>query len=331
MIAGLIVGGYTAELGGSATGVAALEPAGDSFTLAGEVPLLSPTYLARHPHRPLVYATSESRPGWIHTLQFGSDGLRLLQSLPAGDSGPAHVAVTADESSVVVANYGGGSVSTFRILPYGLLEGPLDVARLRGTGPDPERQEQPHPHQVVPDGDRVLVPDLGTDLIRTFTIDDAGALTELEPFTAPPGSGPRHAVVTGDLLVVALELSGQLLLARRSGAGWVQTDVVKSSAVPGSPHVQPSAIRVGGDLAYIANRGVGTVGVFAIDREAGTAAMTAEIPCGGTWPRDLVLSPGRIWVANQEDDVITVFDDGTHERVLELASPSPACILLIES
>jgi len=66
---------------------------------------------------------------------------------------------------------------------------------LTGPGPNPSRQEAPHPHEAVvdPTDSYVVFPDLGADLIRVFAIDKTtGNLTELTSFHTPPGSGPRH-------------------------------------------------------------------------------------------------------------------------------------------
>jgi 6-phosphogluconolactonase (cycloisomerase 2 family) len=70
-------------------------------------------------------------------------------------------------------------------------------------GPDPSRQDAPHPHEALvdPTDSFVLVPDLGADLVRIFKIDHATSkLTESTPYHATPGSGPRHGtfLVSGD-------------------------------------------------------------------------------------------------------------------------------------
>lgn len=61
-------------------------------------------------------------------------------------------------------------------------------------GPNP-RQNAPHPHaaQVDPTGKFLLVPDLGADLVRIFSIDaTSGQLTACVSGQAEPGNGPRH-------------------------------------------------------------------------------------------------------------------------------------------
>jgi 6-phosphogluconolactonase (cycloisomerase 2 family) len=61
-------------------------------------------------------------------------------------------------------------------------------------GPN-SRQDVPHPHQAFtdPTGAFVVVPDLGADLIRIFSIEaSSGKLTECASAKAPAGAGPRH-------------------------------------------------------------------------------------------------------------------------------------------
>lgn len=61
-------------------------------------------------------------------------------------------------------------------------------------GTNPDRQDAPHPHQVVldPTGAFVVVPDLGADLVRVFTVGEGASLVEGEALEVEAGSGPRH-------------------------------------------------------------------------------------------------------------------------------------------
>jgi 6-phosphogluconolactonase (cycloisomerase 2 family) len=81
-------------------------------------------------------------------------------------------------------------------------------------GSNPDRQELPHPHEALvdPTDSFILVPDLGADLVRVFSIDAATSrLTESTPLQTPPGSGPRHGAFlvsgAGTFLFVVFELT----------------------------------------------------------------------------------------------------------------------------
>jgi 6-phosphogluconolactonase (cycloisomerase 2 family) len=94
-----------------------------------------------------------------------------------------------------------------------------EVYELEAPGPNPDRQEAPHPHQVImdPTGSFLLTPDLGADVVRIHAVDPSGtlAVTAVEPLAVPPGSGPRHAAfaVQGDktYLYVVNELANTIL------------------------------------------------------------------------------------------------------------------------
>lgn len=76
-----------------------------------------------------------------------------------------------------------------------------------------------HPHDAVvdPTSSFVIIPDLGSDLLRAYYIDPATKLLEtLPPFSTPYGSGPRHAkfLVLGSktYLYVVFELGNLVIV-----------------------------------------------------------------------------------------------------------------------
>ena len=330
----VVIGGYTTDMDGRAIGLTSLRPRSDGADLevVDTLALPSPTYLVAHPDQPWIFAVSASEPGQVSSVRLHPDGaLTLLSSVPTGGDGSCHLALSPDSRFVVVADYVSGSVSSVPLDLDGRLGDRVDRHQFQGAGPDPERQRGPHAHQVVWDGDELLVADLGTDRIHRLSLSSAGRLAEVGPAVRlPAGSGPRHLVVVQDHLVVATELSGELWLGRRTpGAGWTQVDRVQSTGTADGGELYPSALRADGDTVFVANRGPGTVAVFALDRAAGALTLTAELDGGGRWPRDLVVTDDRLWVANQTDDVVTVLPRGDGAApTLRVSSPTPACVLL---
>jgi 6-phosphogluconolactonase (cycloisomerase 2 family) len=71
------------------------------------------------------------------------------------------------------------------------------------VGPVPSRQDAPHLHDAILDPTKrfIMVTDLGSDMIRIYTIGRDGlSWSQLPPIGAEPGSGPRHGAfaVAGD-------------------------------------------------------------------------------------------------------------------------------------
>jgi 6-phosphogluconolactonase len=140
-------------------------------------------------------------------------------------------------------------------------------------------------------------------------------------------------VVLGDYLIVACELSADIWLGGRTDDGWVERQTVLSSTASVADRIAPSALRADGDTLYVANRGAGTVAVLTLDRLDGRLSPVMEFRCGGDSPRDLVVGDDLIWVANQTNDLVSVFDRTALPptgSAFELASPSPASIVLLD-
>ncbi|HEY5979246.1 MAG TPA: beta-propeller fold lactonase family protein [Microlunatus sp.] len=332
----VFVGGYTAESDGHAIGVSSLLNAGTSqrvrLASASTMPLTSPTWLTRHPTLPLLLAAGETTPGTISSLRFETDGeLALLSTVETGGDGACHVAVSPDGGYAIVASYRSGSVSTFAIAGNGTLSEVVDTIQFAGGGPVSDRQGGPHAHQIVIVDEEVLCCDLGGDQIFRLRIDGEGRLLPVaDPIQLPAGSGPRHLVIAGDHLVVACELSAELWLLTRDGAGWRPAVGVGTSARDG--HVQPSGISTDGSRIYVANRGVDTIGVFDLDPAAHALTPVTEFDCGGAWPRDITLDGGLLWVSNQNSDTLTVFEISPLPPagpVVQLAMPSPTGVVLV--
>lgn len=90
------------------------------------------------------------------------------------------------------------SFGTFSVAkPNDLTPLQLETYTLPAPGPVPDRQDVPHLHDAILDPTKafLLVPDLGSDLVRVYKIPVAGnasSVAEVTPIKAVPGSGPRH-------------------------------------------------------------------------------------------------------------------------------------------
>ncbi|GIF00298.1 lactonase family protein [Paractinoplanes rishiriensis] len=307
------VGAYTGDKGGEAEGIALLrrDPGSGELTRLGvAVRTPSPSFLAQHPTRPILYAVNElESAGTVSAFTVAEDGgLTPLSVQPTGGSDPAHLAVTPDGRFLLVANYSSGSVSVHPLDPEGAPGERSDLLGLTGSGPDAERQAGPHAHMVVPAGDGVLIADLGSDRVWRCRLDHSGRLSPAEPvITAKPGTGPRHLRLAPDGTVLLVgELAATLSWYRPAADGTLAlAGEVATSTLDGQCY--PSEIVTGRDgrFIYVANRGPNTVAVFAWD--GSRATLIAEIPAGGDWPRHMVLLGDHLYVTNQQSHSVTTF------------------------
>jgi 6-phosphogluconolactonase (cycloisomerase 2 family) len=333
----VFVGCYTGEGGGKGEGVVLLrrDPRTGALTregVAARTP--SPSFLARHPDLPVLYAVNELAQGTVTAWTVEDDGtLTALAVQSTGGGHPCHLAVTSDGRHLVAANYGSGSVAVLPLDGAGAPGERTDLLAHDGSGPDRDRQEGPHAHMVAPDpsGREVLAVDLGADRVFRYVLDPvAGRLVAQEPAVpAAAGSGPRHLARHPDgTLYVVGELAGTITGYRPDPATGrlVAGPAVPTSAGPGPVYPSEVAVRRDGRFVYVANRGPDTVAVFA-DGE-----RTAEVASGGEWPRHLVLAGDHLYVANERSHTVTTFAVGAEDGVPRAAFgptavPSPTCVL----
>ena len=124
---------------------------------------------------------------------------------------------------VIVSNYGGGSLASFRVLPDGSLSDMVSHFHFNGHGTNPVRQQSSHIHSAItsPDNRFVLVNDLGLDRIHVYRLDaGSGSLTANVPpfYQAERRPGPRNMCLPSQWpLGILRQRDG--LFRRRSGLG----------------------------------------------------------------------------------------------------------------
>ncbi|WP_415953039.1 lactonase family protein [Streptomyces sp. KLOTTS4A1] len=323
------IGSFTGA-GGHGITTADLDPATGELTVAGATDALpDPSYLALADG--LLYAVSETEHGALGAFDVSGDSPRLIGApRPVHGSGPTHL--TSADGHLLTANYGSGSVS---VLPRA--EGAAKVLPHQGSGPDKERQEGPHAHQVLtdPSGRWILSVDLGTDSVRVCSLDD-GSLTVRREVPLRAGSGPRHMAFhpAGGSAYVLNELRPTLTVCTWEAGDGLLTPVREVPVLPGAPKgdAYPSALAVAPDGRFLwtATRGEDVISVFAPAAEG--PALVGVADCGGHWPRDLAVHPsGRfLYAANERSGDVTWFRvdaQGIPRPEGKVAVPAASCVV----
>jgi 6-phosphogluconolactonase len=298
------------------------------LTLVQVVPTDNPSYLALDPTLTRLYCTNQNDrvdgvpAGRVSAYAAsGADGtLTFLNTRPTHGTHPAHLSVHPSGAYLFASNYGGGDYPVYRILADGSIGPQTDDVHWSGTGPDPDRQEGPHAHQVLtdPDSRHVFGVDLGTDTILIWSLDPAtGKLTANAPSVAAvaPGSGPRHMVFhpSRRFAYVLNELSGSITTLQydptRGALLPRQTVSTLPAGFTGSKSTAEIRIHPSGRFLYSTNRGHNSVAMFAIDETTGALEPLGWEPTQGEWPRGMNLDPSGmfLYVANQNSDTIVVF------------------------
>lgn len=301
---------------------------------------LSPLTLS--PQENFLYAVNEVADGEVSgavsafAIDVDTGDLTFLNKQSSQGHAPCYVSTNADGRFVLAANYVTGNVCVLPVLADGRLAPASDNQQHHGHGPDP-RQEGPHAHCIVPDGQdgrTILAADLGTDQIMVYGLEQAqGKLfCTAPPASLPSGSGPRHLCFhpNGRFVYVLAELTSQIImLAYDADSGTLQSQQTISTLPPaysGANTGAHVAVSPDGRFLYASNRGHDSITIYAIAPETGWLTLVGHEPTQGRTPRHFTLDGhGRfLLAANQDSDTVVVFrrDQGTG-GLTAVAPPTP--------
>lgn len=280
----------------------------------------SPTFMARHPFHPILYAVSEvPEDGRVLVFKIGEEGeqvgsLSLVGTYPTGGAYPCMVTIVGSESAgqraLVVTNYSNGVVACYPLSSDGRIADGPQLFPHEGHGKVAGHQDGPHAHSAAQlPGGWVVVADKGTDQLRRFRIQGSSLVADGVAAVFRPGTGPRHLVVSPDRchLYVAAELSGDVSVVQwdESGTGREVWHVAASdlgrplASEPNGPCDRrvvnhPSHIQLSSDRTrlYVANRGPGTIATFEIEAAGDGLRRIAETDAGCDGPWHFAVVPG---------------------------------------
>src|SRR3984885_14472821 len=312
-----------------------------------------PGFLAFSPDRRHLYAVNHvddyhgEKSGSVTSfaVEGASGKLRRINTVSSAGASPANIALGVTGQAAFVANYGGGSASSYRILRSGALSHAVSRFQYAGHGANPERQAAPHTHctTVSLDNRYLLVNDLGLDRIYVYHLDPRTArLTANDPpfYEALPGSGPRSFAfhTSGKWAYSLNEIANTIDALAWDGERGTLTRFQNLSTLPPGFTGTNTAATVGvdssGRFLYASNRGDNSIAVFSISDRDGTLKSIQHVDSGGKTPRHFTLDPGNQWllVANQDSSNLVVFARNSRSGMLtptgrQYALGLPICLV----
>ena len=321
--------------------------------VAAEAP--NPSFLAIHPNHRFLYAVnwkaSGDQPGntvSAFSIDPRTSKLTFLNKVSSHGEMPTHLAMDSRGTTLVVANYGSGTVASFPIEPDGRLGEAVTVDQHTGP-PVKAHGGVPHAHDVLfsPDQRLVYIAELGLDRVYVYNLN--AARHTLSPHDPPwgvddPGSGPRHMAMdpTGKFLYVNNETNSTVSVFAREGDGGTLQETQAISTLPPDFHGRNSTAEIQMDRAgrflYVSNRGNDSIAVFAVDEQTGKLSLVENVPTQGKMPRNFSLdATGKyLFAANETSSTVVIFrvDQGTGRltptgQVLDV--PSPSCVIFYDT
>lgn len=318
-----LIGAYTDE---SAQGIGLLDfdpEAGvlNANVIASEVQ--NPSFVIANEGQNLVFTVEETAGkdgGKVKVFEFERDSQKLTQKDEKSTFGdhPCYLSLSPDEKFLVVGNYSGGNFSAYKIDQGNLTH--VQTFAHEGQSINSSRQEKAHVHSTVfhPNGQYLLVGDLGTDKIHLYDFNPDFAVP-FQPAAFPyieveGGVGPRHLIIhpKGNTVYLIHELSAEIgVYGFEDGQmRHIQTVSLTDKNFIGAVGAAELRFSPDNKFLYASNRGdANEISSFEIDKE-GKLNFVERIKSGGIMPRNFIITKDGKYVlaAHQETSDIVVFE-----------------------
>ncbi|KAG9233734.1 Lactonase, 7-bladed beta-propeller-domain-containing protein [Amylocarpus encephaloides] len=301
----------------------------------------TPTWLQYYDDTKSLYCWDESWQGYGTMAEYSvsTDGILTVAGQAKTTGNDVHGVLYGGpkgRSFIATVQYTPSTLTTYA-LP--LKAGPdppytvplqIETFTIASHGPN-ERQDRPHPHQVLPDptGKFILVPDLGADAIHIFSINPtSGFLTACPDAQTAPGDGPRHGEwwsLTGNAmsseglkLYTVNELANSvsswsvtygaecLSLNKTQTISTFAGGIVPAATVYNGASFPPKAaeLRIVGNFLYAANRNdklfgeqTDSLATYTIDSTTGTLNWVEATSAHAFYPRSFSVNKAGTMIA----------------------------------
>jgi 6-phosphogluconolactonase len=317
----------------------------------------NPSFLTVDAQQHFLYAVSEisgasgKKQGNVtaYAIDQQSGELAKLNEQLSGGDALCHVQIDANGKTVLVASYGGGSISAFPINPDGSLGKVSSFIQHEGSSVNPRNQKGPHAHCVITDPANrfALACDLGLDKVLVYKLDASAAtlMTNDPPFVSlTPGSGPRHLTFhpNGKFAYLINEMGCNVTAFAYDAERGALAEIQTVSALPADRNPDPTlsgaeiAVHPSGKFLYASTRGIDQINSFAIDVKTGKLSPIEHVSSGGKTPRFFGLDPAGkfLFAANQNSDNVKVFKINLENGRLTptgqtLPIGNPSCVVFV--
>jgi 6-phosphogluconolactonase len=313
---------------------------------------VNPSFVAIHPNHRFLYSVSEvdnyegKKSGAVTAFAMDTKTGKLtkLNTVPSHGDGPCYVRVDNTGKTLLVANYGSGSVASYPLQADGKIGPAGSAIQHTGSSADKDRQSGPHAHSInqSPDNRFAVAADLGLDKVFVYRLDPLKAtLTPNNPpsTSVAPGSGPRHFAFhpSGKYGYVINEMKSTVTAFTYDAAHGLLKEIQTITTLPkdftGSSSTAEVQVHPSGKFLYGSNRGHDSIAMFAINEKDGTLKALGNVSTQGKTPRNFGIDPSGayLFAANQDSDSVVVFriDPKTGNLTptgKKLDVPFPVCV-----
>ncbi len=284
----------------------------------------SPGSLTISNDQSIVYAVGREKGvehGFVASFARMKDNtLRPINRQSSMGAAPCHISLDKDSNSLFVANYAGGSVTSYSLRNEnkpGTISQPASHHQHVGSSIHPQRQTVAHAHSIYVSADNKFVysADLGMDQVLIYKLEDkTGVLIPAGSVKTLAGGGARHMAFspTQDKLYVLNELTISVSqFARDAETGMLKLEKTMPVLKEAGEKMSCSEIQLSADGRFIYaacrdldQKGRDTIAVLNTE----TLEIIQEHPADVWIPRHFGISPSGKWllIAGQRGNKVIV-------------------------
>jgi 6-phosphogluconolactonase len=291
---------------------------------------VAPAYFIISPDGRYLY-TCNSAPGAsvsAYAIDPVTGNLTLLNQKPSDGGDPSYVTLDKTGRYLMLANFAGGSIASYALLPDGSLGEMSQFIQHDPEGVDDQTVPHAHCINMDPRNKFALSADLGLDKLFVYHFNSkTGTLTPNDPPFAKvaTGLGPRHIVFSRDGRFVYLitQMGSSIIRFGWDPVRGALTQYESVSTLPAGLQTtglgaSEIVLHSNGKFLYVTNRGHNSVGVFSVDQKTGRLTWLQDISTEGETPRDCDFDPTGHWliVTNEDSDNALIYSIDQNTGIL---------------
>lgn len=304
----------------------------------------NPSFLTVAKSNQFVYAVNElnndSSGGKVAAFSFQNGQLNFINEVSSGGNDPCYLQLDKTGKWLAVGNYSSGNFSIIPVNADGSVGQAISTTQHEGFGVNKERQENPHVHSTVfsPDNKYLLVADLGTDEIFSYSFNaKTGKLGKPNSTKITDGAGPRHIVFhpSKKMAYLVEEMFGNIDVFSYKKGKLKQVQKISMVQPKFMGEIGGADIHISPDgrFLYSSNRGdADMLTIFSIEK-SGKLKVVGHQSVMGITPRNFTIDPtgNLLLVANQNSNEIVVFKRSKSSGLLldtkiRIAVPKPVSL-----
>lgn len=302
----------------------------------------NPSFVILNHAKTHLYAVSEVDAGEVvsYLINFEDKSLTELNRQPT-KGGPCFLEIDENDSYLLTANYGGGSVIVHPLTEDGIIEANSDFIDY-GPGAK-EKGLTSHVHAIkrIPNTNKYVATDLGLDKLYVYELDEVnGKLNELEVVDTPKDGGPRHLAFHEKLNVMYILNQDDSTVLVYSydeiGENFERIQVLPSllDDFIGINYGADVHLTESSNYLYVSNRGHHSITGYKVLVD-GTLEPVSNTSSVGDWPRNFATTPEsrHLLVANEHTDEINVMTTKINGSVKDTGNKikiiKPVCVKVV--